>query len=79
MAKMGPEKAPNTTMAVIAIVLLVGGLGWSIYQANPGEALRAPTDAEIKAKKEAIKEEEHRKREEARKLKRGGRPEPSGH
>lgn len=77
MAKMGPEKAPNTTMAIIAIVLLVGGLGWTIYQANPGEALRAPTEDEIKAKKEAAQEEAYKKAEEERR-KRGGRP-SSGH
>lgn len=77
MAKAGQEKAPNTTLAIVAIVLIALGLGWTLYQANPGGMLRAKTEDEIKEEKEAIKEEEHKKREAERSARRAGKPVPA--
>ena len=77
MAKAGQEKGPNTTLAIVAIVLLVGGLGWTIYQANPGGMLRAKTDHEIKEEKEEKKEAELKKKEAERAAKRAGKPVPA--
>jgi len=72
MAKAGPA-GPNTKMAMGAIVLILVGMGWSLYTANPGGMLRAKTKEEIVREKEEKKEAEMKARDEERaKHKRGG-------
>lgn len=71
MAKAGTQ-GPNTKMAMAAIALILLGIGWGIYTANPGGMIRAKTKEEIVAEKEAKKEEERKAREEANKGKRRG-------
>jgi len=71
MAKAGTQ-GPNTKLAMVAIVLILVGIGWGIYTANPGGMIRAKTKEEVVAEKEAKKEEERKKREEANKGKRRG-------
>jgi hypothetical protein len=44
---------PNKKMLIGAIVLVAIGLAWSVYNFNPGGALRAETEAEKKERKEA--------------------------
>jgi len=72
MAKAGPS-GPNTKLAMAAIVLILVGVGWGIYTANPGGMLRAKTKEEIMHEKEEKKEADMKAREEARRTrKRGG-------
>lgn len=71
MAKAGTQ-GPNTKLAMAAIALILLGIGWGIYTANPGGLVRAKTKEEVMAEKEAKKEEEIKAREEQRKKQRRG-------
>lgn len=71
MAKAGTS-GPNTKLAMAAIVLILIGVGWGIYTANPGSMIRAKTKEEILHEKEEKKEAEAKARDEARKKSRRG-------
>jgi hypothetical protein len=73
MAKKNVEAGPppNKNMLIAAIVLMVLGSLWAVYELNPGGALRAETEKEKKEREEEKKKEDEKKRH-AGKKKTGG-------
>ena len=73
MAKAGPS-GPNTKLAMAAIVLILIGVGWGIYTANPGNMIRAKTKEELTQEKDEKKEADRKARDAERIAKKRGGP-----
>lgn len=65
MAEKKPDPnaiPPNKNTLIFAVVLIVVGTAWSLYEFNPGQMLRQSTEAEIKEiKEDAIRAAERAK------------------